>query len=224
MSRMTLAMGLWIAAAAHGGSMDVHAPQDGAYTVRVTSLREARFATTMRQKYDFSCGSAALATLLTYHYGQPVSEQEVFTQMYSAGDRPKIGKQGFSLLDMKRYLTAHGYQADGFEQPVERLAQEGLPAIVLLSERGYRHFVVVKGLQRGRVLVGDPATGTRAMSIDRFHSLWVNRILFVIHNRRDLAKFNVARDWRIAPSAPLGLAIDREDRFDTLPIRHPGSL
>ncbi|MBB6095147.1 hypothetical protein HNQ60_004037 [Povalibacter uvarum] len=224
MIRSVLAMGLWIAAAAHGGSLDVHAPQDGAYTVRVTSLREARFATTMRQKYDFSCGSAALATLLTYHYGQPVSEQEVFAQMYSAGDRPKISKQGFSLLDMKRYLTAHGYQADGFEQPVERLSQEGLPAIVLLSERGYRHFVVVKGLQRGRVLLGDPAMGTRAMSIDRFHSLWVNRILFVIHNRRDLAKFNVARDWRIAPSAPLELAIDREDRFDTLPIRHPGSL
>lgn len=224
MIRSMLATGLCFAAAAHGGSLDVHAPQDGAYTIRVTSLREARFATTMRQKYDFSCGSAALATLLTYHYGQPVSEQEVFAQMYSGGDRSTISKQGFSLLDMKRYLTAHGYLADGFEQPVERLAQERLPAIVLLSERGYRHFVVVKGVHRGRVLLGDPAMGTRAMSIGRFNSLWVNRILFVIHNRRDLAKFNVARDWRIAPSAPLELAIDREDRFDTLPIRHPGSL
>ncbi len=213
-----------IASLATASDVDVRVAQDGAYVMRVTSLREARFATTMRQKYDFSCGSAALATLLTYHYGQPVSEQEVFAKMYAAGDRAKIGKQGFSLLDMKHYLTARGFQADGFEQPVERLLQEGLPAIVLLSERGYRHFVVVKGLNRGRVLVGDPAMGTRAMSLERFRSLWVNGILFVIHNRRELARFNLPRDWHVAPSASLELAIDRDDRFDTLPVRRTGGF
>lgn len=213
-----------IASLATASDVDVRVAQDGAYVMRVTSLREARFATTMRQKYDFSCGSAALATLLTYHYGQPVSEQEVFAKMYAAGDRAKIGKQGFSLLDMKHYLTARGFQADGFEQPVERLLQEGLPAIVLLSERGYRHFVVVKGLNRGRVLVGDPAMGTRAMSLERFRSLWVNGILFVIHNRRELARFNLPRDWHVAPSASLELAIDRDDRFDTLPVRRAGGV
>ena len=213
-----------IASLATASDVDVRVAQDGAYAMRVTSLREARFATTMRQKYDFSCGSAALATLLTYHYGQPVSEQEVFAKMYAAGDRAKIGKQGFSLLDMKHYLTARGFQADGFEQPVERLLQEGLPAIVLLSERGYRHFVVVKGLNRGRVLVGDPAMGTRAMSLERFRSLWVNGILFVIHNRRELARFNLPRDWHVAPSASLELAIDRDDRFDTLPVRRAGGV
>ncbi|HKE96296.1 MAG TPA: C39 family peptidase, partial [Povalibacter sp.] len=173
---------------------------------------------------DFSCGSAAVATLLTFHYGQPVSEQEVFAQMYQAGDRGKINKQGFSLLDMKHYLNAHGYQADGFELPVEKLAEQGLPAIVLLSERGYRHFVVVKGVRRGRVLVGDPAMGTRAMSTERFTHLWASKILFVIHNHRDRAKFNTPVDWRVAPAAPIELSIEREDRLDTLPARRAGSF
>ena len=113
-----------IASLATASDVDVRVAQDGAYVMRVTSLREARFATTMRQKYDFSCGSAALATLLTYHYGQPVSEQEVFAKMYAAGDRAKIGKQGFSLLDMKHYLTARGFQAD---QAVLRELEQGLP-------------------------------------------------------------------------------------------------
>ncbi len=205
-------------------SLDVSVAQDGAYRMRVTSLKEARFATTLRQKYDFSCGSAALATLLTFHYDRPVSEQAVFAEMFQAGDRAKISKQGFSLLDMKHYLKARGYSADGFEQPVERLAQERLPAIVLLSERGYRHFVVVKGLSRGRVLVGDPAMGTRAMSLERFRSLWVNQILFVIHNRREEARFDLAADWRVAPSSPLELSIVRDDRLDTLPVRRAGSF
>lgn len=214
---------LWLLACeAQGAMVDVRGIQDSPYRVRVTSLKEARFASTLRQKYDFSCGSAALATLLTFHYGRPVDEQTVFTQMYHVGDRAKISKQGFSLLDMKRYLTAHGYQADGFELPVERLAQEKLPAIVLLSERGYRHFVVVKGLSRGRVLVGDPAMGTRAMSIERFRHLWTNNILFVIHNHRGEAQFNTAGDWRVAPSSPLELSIDRDDRLDTLPARRAG--
>lgn len=211
-----------VAVTAQAATIEARGSQDGGYALRVTSLKEARYATTTRQQYDFSCGSAALATLLTFHYGQPVSEQAVFAQMYERGDRAKINKEGFSLLDMKRYLESHGYRADGFEQPVEKLMQEKLPAIVLLSERGYRHFVVVKGLNRGRVLVGDPAMGTRAMSLERFQRLWTNGILFVVHNRRELALFNTPRDWRVAPSAPLEWAIDRENHFDTLPARAAG--
>ena len=207
-----------------GATLEVRGPQDGGFTARVVSVKEARFTTTQRQKYDFSCGSAALATLLTYHYGEPVDERAVFTQMYQHGNQAKIRKEGFSMLDMKHYLQSRGYQADGFQLPVERLATEAVPAIVLLSERGYRHFVVVKGVVRGRVLVGDPAMGTRAMSLERFRSLWVNQLLFVVYNRREEARFNVAEDWRVAPGAPLQLGIDRDRLLETLPVRRAGAF
>jgi uncharacterized protein len=213
---------LWLALPAQAGTLDVRVPQDGGFAPRVTSLKEARFARTIRQQYDYSCGSAALATLLTYHYGQPVREREVFAHMYERGDRARIQKEGFSLLDMKRYLDTHGYAADGFQQPVERLAQQSVPAIVLLSERGYRHFVVVKGIDRGRVLLGDPATGTRAVSLERFRALWTNGVLFVVHNRRERARFNAAADWFVAPAARLDLAVGRENVLDTLPLRTGG--
>ena len=36
----------------------------GEYSVRVRSLKEAKFRSTVRQQYDFSCGSAALATAM----------------------------------------------------------------------------------------------------------------------------------------------------------------
>ena len=67
----------------------------GRYAVKVTSLKEARFKATTRQQYDFSCGSAALATLLTYHYGYPVTEQSVFEEMFVRGDQAKIQREGF---------------------------------------------------------------------------------------------------------------------------------
>jgi len=222
--RLLLALTLWLASLAQAATLEVRGPQDGGFNVHVVSVKEARFTTTQRQQFDFSCGSAAVATLLTHHYGKPTDERAVFTQMFERGDQAKIRKEGFSMLDMKRYLESLGLRADGFQLPVDRLATEQVPAIVLLSERGYRHFVVVKGVVRGRVLVGDPAMGTRAMSIDRFKRLWVNNILFVIYNQRDTAKFNEPSDWRVAPGAPLHLAVDRERLLDSLPVRRAGAF
>jgi predicted double-glycine peptidase len=222
--RLLLALSLWLASLAQAATLEVRGPQDGGFNVHVVSVKEARFTTTQRQQFDFSCGSAAVATLLTHHYGKPTDERAVFTQMFERGDQAKIRKEGFSMLDMKRYLESLGLRADGFQLPVDRLATERVPAIVLLSERGYRHFVVVKGVVRGRVLVGDPAMGTRAMSIDSFKRLWVNNILFVIYNQRDTAKFNDPGDWRVAPGAPLHLAVDRERMLDSLPVRRAGAF
>ena len=193
------------------------------FEVPVVSMREARFQRTLHQQYDFSCGSAAVATLLTHHYDYPVTEEFVFEQMYKQGDQQKIRKEGFSLLDIKRFLASRGFLADGFQLPLDKLAEAGFPAIVLVAEKGYRHFVVVKGLSQSRVLIGDPAGGTRAMARAGFEAIWQGHLLFVIHGRAtpaapvpaaageamQAARFNDADDWRAAPQAPLGQAISR---------------
>lgn len=225
LKKAALAMSLlaMLAGRAGVGATEVRVPTSGTYTLRVTSLKAARFRTTVPQQYDFSCGSAATATLLTYQYGRPVSEAEVFSRMYASGDQDKIRTQGFSLLDMRRYLATHGLEADGFEVPLDMLAEYQVPAIVLLNDRGYRHFVVIKGLRNGRVLLGDPARGTRAMPRRRFEQLWDNRVLFVVHNQRGLARFNHPGDWRTAPPAPLEVGISRDGlRNVVTPRRGPG--
>lgn len=184
------------------------------YRVHVTSMKEARFRTTVRQQYDFSCGSAAVATLLTYHYDFPVTEQQAFQEMFVTGDQAKIRREGFSLLDMKRFLGNHGFKADGFELPLEKLVQAKFPAIVLIVEKGYHHFVVVKGVESDRVLLGDPSGGTRAIGRKTFEAMWPNRLLFVIHARNGpnngKPHFNEVADWKVAPRAFLGDAVDRE--------------
>lgn len=221
-----LVLGLVLATdPAQATSVDLRVSPGASYAVKLTSLKEARFKTTVRQQYDFSCGSAATATLLTYQYGHRVSEAEVFASMYTSGDKAKIRNEGFSLLDMRRYLQSQGFAADGFELPLDKLFEEGLPAIVLLNDRGYRHFVVVKGMRGGRMLVGDPARGTRAMSRAQFEKLWDNRVLFVVHNRRSLAQFNHPGDWRTAPPAPMDMGVQREGlRNIVMPKRGPGDI
>jgi predicted double-glycine peptidase len=103
----------------------------------VHSMKELRFRSTTHQQYDFSCGSAALATLLTYHYGYPVSETTAFQAMWEHGDQAKIRREGFSLLDMQRYLAEIGFKADGFTVPLQKLVDSKLPAIVLITREHF---------------------------------------------------------------------------------------
>jgi predicted double-glycine peptidase len=210
-------------ASSGAGAADIGAFGSARFDVPVVSMREARFQRTLHQQYDFSCGSAAVATLLTHHYADPVTEAFVFEQMYQQGDQQKIRREGFSLLDIKRFLGTRGFLADGFQLPLDKLVEAGFPAIVLVAEKGYRHFVVVKGLNQSRVLIGDPAGGTRAMPRAAFEEIWQGRLLFVIHGHAtpstpgaaatevamQAGRFNDVDDWRAAPQAPLGLAISR---------------
>jgi predicted double-glycine peptidase len=161
--------------------------------VKVVSYRDLPFRTVVRQQYDFSCGSAALATLLRHHYGRDVSEEQVFRAMYAAGDQATIQRVGFSLLDMKQYLDAHGYPADGFRLSLDDLIEMNAPAIVMIDTAGYKHFVVLKGDDAGRVLVGDPALGLKVYSRDQFSSMW-NGVAFVVRQPADT--FNDAEEWR----------------------------
>lgn len=214
-----------VATSASATKAEVQTSLGTSYPMHLTSLKEARFRNTIRQKYDFSCGSAAVATLLTYQYGYPIDEQVAFDMMYNEGDRAKIGREGFSLLDIKRFLASRGFDADGFDVPLEKLDQEGIPAIVLINERGYHHFVVIKGYKNDRVLVGDPARGTRSMSKRRFDDMWKNHVVFVIHNERDRAIFNSPRDWAVAPASPMAEGIERNGLGPTvMPKRGPGDI
>jgi len=191
------------ATAAFADTLQTVVPLAGPVTVRVVSLKQARYLTTLHQQYDFSCGSAAVATLLTYNYGWRVDESTVFQAMYVRGNQEKIREEGFSMLDMKNYLDSQGFEAKGVEATLDELAEAKVPAIALINENGYSHFVVIKGLREGKVLIGDPAQGTRVVSRSSFERYWTNNILLVAGSRVELARFNQDADWRVRPKAPL---------------------
>ncbi|MGA6829392.1 C39 family peptidase [Nitrospira sp. NS4] len=189
--------------------------------LHVWSLRELKVRSVIIQKYDYSCGSAALATLLTYHYGNAITEEVAFRAMFESGNQQKIQQEGFSLLDMKRFLEAQGYLADGFEVSLDDLSNAGIPAIVLIVDNGYHHFVVIKGMRDNKVLLGDPAVGLRVMPREQFEASWPNRIVFVIHDSLTRGEFNAARDWSVRPRAPLGQPLSA-DTLSSIILLRPG--
>ncbi len=217
-----LVTSLLLSSPAFGGSVWIPGIE-GSTNVSVQSIQERKFERVIRQQYDFSCGSAALATLLTYHYDDRTDERTAFQEMYNRGDQEKIARVGFSLLDMKQYLEGVGYEADGYKSTLDTLADAKVPAIALISVQGYRHFVVVKGFDQDQVLLGDPALGLRKLPRSQFQGMWENGILFIIRNKLDVGQkhFDMAAEWSMIPRAPLGLALPPSD-LAVLTVLLPG--
>lgn len=182
--------------ACHGADNIVMQSGGGTYSIKTSTLKDYRYRETIVQQRDFSCGSAALATLLHYHYERPVTEFEALRSMYLVGDQEKIRKEGFSLLDMKKYLASIGMQAEGYRVSLDKMAEVSIPGIALLDVKGYLHFVLVRGISNDRVLVADPALGMKTFSRDKFKEMW-NGIYFVILSDKPTgrAHFNLAKHW-----------------------------
>lgn len=144
----------------------------------VRSLIEDRHRHVVLQQWELSCAAAALATVLRYQYGEPVTERSVALGLidreeYIANPDLVRLRQGFSLLDMKRFVDALGYEGEGLGQLTFGDLVERAPIIVPVNLQGYPHFVVFRGATSGEVLLADPAFGNVTMSIRKFVEGWI---------------------------------------------------
>ncbi|MBI5741048.1 MAG: C39 family peptidase [Nitrospirae bacterium] len=150
----------------------------------ISSLKDLKFKNVIRQTKDYSCGAAALATILTHYFGKETSEAEVLDSVLSINDSDKveiIKHKGVSLLDLKRYGEALGYEGKGYRLPDGLLKDLGRPAIALITNNGYSHFIVLKGVKNDRVYFADPARGNMAWSLGELRKRW-NGILLIFRD------------------------------------------
>ena len=157
--------------------------QDGQYDqlVNVEPLSVQKFNNVVRQAYDYSCGSAALTTLLDYYLGRNFQERQVMEGLLRFGETERIvQRRGFSLLDMKRLVTALGHPSGGFKAEASDLEELDHPAIAPIEYAGFKHFVVIRTVYEGRVYVADPALGNISFTMSRFLEVWDNNVLFIV--------------------------------------------
>lgn len=145
----------------------------------VQSIRERRFANLVQQKTDFSCGAAALGTILKQAYWLDVDESHIIEGMLANADEQTVRVQGFSMLDMKRYVESLGMRARGYKIPPESLSSVSIPVVVLMDIRGYKHFVVLQRTDKDWVYIGDPVLGNKRYKFDDFVKGW-NGIIFAV--------------------------------------------
>lgn len=160
----------------------------------VKSLLEIRHENAVIQKWDLSCGAAALATILTYQYGDPASEKDIARALISRREyieNPELVKirQGFSLLDLKRYVDSNGYRGIGYGKLSFADLVKKAPLMVPVNFLGYNHFVIFRGVMENRVLLVDPGWGNRTILRDDFENAWldygeaIGKVGFVVERR-----------------------------------------
>ena len=171
---------LCLAGMAQAAQMPIAAMPGGNLVFKqVQSIRERRFTDIVEQKTDFSCGAAALATVLRQAYWLDVNEDQIIKGMLQNADQDLVRTQGFSMLDMKRYVESIGMRARGYRIPAQSLESVNIPVVVLLDIRGYKHFVVLQRTQKDWVYIGDPVLGHKRYSHEDFLKGW-NGIVFAI--------------------------------------------
>ncbi len=186
-------------------------PHRAHYSVPVKSYKEIVFGDVFRQQYDFSCGSAALASLLTYHYQTPSTEQDIFKSMYAKGDKAKIKEKGFSLLDMKHHLATIGLKSDGFQIDLQKIRKFGVPGITLVNFDGYMHFVVIRGMNDHSVILGDPSRGTMIMKYDEFQKYYQGIVLLIRNEaKKGRSGFITDNKFALYNKSPVETGVSRD--------------
>jgi predicted double-glycine peptidase len=207
-----------------------HTAQDDRASVE--PLSSQRFRNVIRQAYDYSCGSAALTTILDYYLGRNFQERQVMEGLLKFGESERIvARRGFSLLDMKRLVTALGHPSGGFRAERDDLINLDHPAIAPIEYAGFKHFVVIRKVKDNHVYVADPALGNISFTLNRFLEIWDQNVLFIVfpNGHRPVSALElVEEDMRIITEQTITHLAQKEfpvwsmpndSRADNLPAR-----
>lgn len=139
--------------------------------VPITPYRTLRYEGVIGQTNYYTCGPAAVATLLTHYYDRPTTEAEILelseTAMEGSGKNPE--ETGITALALIQSLADRGIQARGMRLTLTSLAEYfgngGLP-VVLHVTKPQMHYVLAVGMVGHWIILADPSWGRRIQPLD----------------------------------------------------------
>lgn len=129
-----------------------------------------------KQNLDWTCGLAALATLINWSSSEAVTEEELLAQALATfpDASERFAVQGLSLLEIKILAQARGYRASAYKVPPEMLLKLRTPVLVYLDSGTTNHFSVLRGIDpvSRRAYLADPSLGHQRLPLYRFLEMW----------------------------------------------------
>ena len=182
-----LTLVFWFSYSLFALAKEISVGSDTRINKTLRSVKALRDKDLVRQQSDYSCGAAALATILRYGFGENVTEREILVQLFdllSEEDKIVSRREGFSLRDLQRVAQARHYKAEGFRLDARDLSTLGGPVIVFIQPRGYKHFAVLRGVKGDRMYLADPSRGNIRVPTYTFLEQWLQDdgkgIIFVV--------------------------------------------
>jgi predicted double-glycine peptidase len=144
---------------------------------------EIRNQNIVMQQRDYSCGAAALATVIRHHWGDAITELQLLedvVDMLSDEEMKDRIEHGLSLTDLRKLAVRAGYTASIGTLTFDKLKESKIPLIVGIVVNEFDHFVVVRGTDAYYVYLADPARGNVRTPIPQFVEQWQKNAVLVV--------------------------------------------
>lgn len=149
----------------------------------VWSWKELQERNIVMQKRDFSCGAAALATLMQYYWGDQITEHQILKQFDTLLTQDEVRdriENGLTLTDLRRVSVKMGYLSTIGTLRFDQLVQSKVPVIVGLTVGEFKHFVVFRGAYGDYVYLADSARGNIRVPVNDFVKQWQKNAVLVV--------------------------------------------
>ncbi len=138
------------------------------------------------QKFDYSCGSASLATLMNY-FKKGILEKDILNSIkksVSKKEYQQILDEGLSLKNLRDAAEGMGFKATGLAIKPNDLYQANIPILVFLKKKMLNHFTVFTAYHNGVIHIKDPVLGHQLLSEEEFEKMYQGKALFVNFNNQ----------------------------------------
>ncbi len=136
------------------------------------------------QQREYSCGAAALATLLRYYWDDTsATEAKYLTElakMLSPAETADRITNGLTLTDLRRLAVQTGYLASIGTLTFDKLTESKVPLVLGITVQEYRHFVVYRGTDGQYVYLADPMRGNIRTPVWQFKTQWQQNAVLAI--------------------------------------------
>jgi predicted double-glycine peptidase len=154
----------------------------GTITERPRSYQDLKFQFTVRQQRDFTCGAAALASILKYHYGMPVTEEMIFwiiVNRYKPEELKQKAEVGFSFEDLIFVAEKLGFKSQAAVVAISELEKLNGPVILQMNMKRFDHFSVLRKKTADIAYMSDPLFGQLTLDSKEFKEEFKGAVLAI---------------------------------------------
>jgi predicted double-glycine peptidase len=148
------------------------------------SYKELAERQIVMQQQDYSCGAAALATIVRYYWGDDVGEAkflDLLPGLLTPEQMEDRLKNGLTLTDLRNVCNKAGYQATMAKVKFEELAQGKVPVVVgIKAGKVHEHFVVFRGTDWAWAYLADPIRGNIRLPVGEFINQWQKNAILIV--------------------------------------------